>query len=246
MAFNVAQTQATVEKLNSGVTKMSAKLDLIGPAVEKAVNHWYVPDAIAKPLIWFANKMIELGCWIRDKVVECLKGAAAPVMFYLDAQEWEGPQIRGKVSGVAGNVAGESLKAPLSWTGDGATAYVGAVKGQPIAATQIETSSDKLATALTLCAVAGAAFYLALLAVLIKAIVIMIAAAAAAASVVFSWAGLLAAVGEAVSDAGIITGLVVALVGVLTAQAGQMAVAKGEANDNSAFPQGGKWPSATV
>lgn len=119
------------------------------------------------------------------------------------------------------------------------------MKGQPTAATQIETSADKLATALTICAVAGAAFYLALLAVLIKAIVVMIAAAVAAGSVVFSWAGLLAGVAEAASDAGIITGLVVTLVGVLTAQAAQVAVAKGEANDNSAFPNG-KWPVATA
>lgn len=98
---------------------------------------------------------------------------------------------------------------------------------------------------MTLCAVAGAAFYLALLTVLIKAIVIMIAAAAAAATGVGAPVGFLAAVAGALSDAGIITGLVVALVGVLTAQAGQIAVAKGEANDNSAF-RGGKWPSATV
>ncbi|MFD4948181.1 hypothetical protein ACFWNT_38130 [Streptomyces sp. NPDC058409] len=119
------------------------------------------------------------------------------------------------------------------------------MKGQPTAATQIETSADKLATALTLCAVAGAAFQLALLAVLIKAIVVVVAAAVAAGSVVFSWAGLLAAVGEALLDAGTITGLATTLVGVLTAQAGQVAVAKGEANDNSAF-RGGKWPSATV
>ncbi|MFI6652114.1 hypothetical protein ACIBI8_31480 [Streptomyces sp. NPDC050529] len=245
MAFNVAQTQETVGKLNSGVTKMSTKLDLIGPAVEKAMNHWYIPDAIAKPVIWAANKLIELGCWIRDKVIECLKGAAAPVLFFLDAQEWQGPTIRGKASGVAGNVAGEALKAPLTWTGEGATAYTGAVKGQPVAATQIETTSDKLATALTLCAVAGAAFYLALLAVLIKAIVVMVAAAAAAATGVGAPVGFAAAVVEALSDAGIITGLVVTLTGVVTAQAGQIAVAKGEANDNSAFP-GGKWPSATV
>ncbi|MFD4762361.1 hypothetical protein ACFWOJ_26885 [Streptomyces sp. NPDC058439] len=246
MAFNVAQTQATIEKLNSGVTKMSAKLDLIGPAVEKAVNHWYVPDAIAKPLIWAANKLIEIGSWILNKVIECLKGAAAPVLFYLDAQEWQGPSIRGKVSGVAGNVAGEALKAPLSWTGDGATAYVGAVKGQPIAATQIETTSDKLATALTVCAAAGAAFYLALLAVLVKAILVMIAAAAAVATGVGAPVGFLAAVGEALQDSGIIMGLVATLVGVLTAQATQISVAKGEANDNSAFPKGGKWPSAVV
>jgi hypothetical protein len=119
------------------------------------------------------------------------------------------------------------------------------VKGQPTAATQIETSADKLATALTLCGVAGVAFHLALLAVLIKVIVVMIAAAVAAGSVVFSWAGLLAAVGEALLDAGIITGLMLALVGVLAAQAGQIAVAKGEANDGSAFP-GGKWPVATA
>ncbi|MYY06752.1 hypothetical protein [Streptomyces sp. ATexAB-D23] len=245
MAINIAQAEATIEKLNEGIVKLSAKILEIGPRAEGAVNHWYVPDAIAKPLIWFANKMIEVGCWIRDKIIECLKGAAAPVFMYLDSQDWEGPEIRGKVSGVAGNTTADALRAPLSWKGDGADAYTKAVAGQTGAATQIETSSDKLATALVLCAVAGVAFYLALAAVLIKAIVVMVAAAVAAGSVVFSWAGLLAGIGEALSDAGIITGLVVALVGVVTAQAGQMTVAKGEANDNSAF-RGGKWPVATA
>ncbi|MDJ0342327.1 hypothetical protein QMK19_21575 [Streptomyces sp. H10-C2] len=245
MAFNVAQTEATIEKLNSGIVTLSAKLNQVGPRAESTVNHWYVPDAVAKPLIWFANKIIEIGCWIRDKIIECLKGAAAPVMMYLDSQDWEGPALRGKVSGVAGNLAPEALKAPIVWKGEGANAYVAAVKGQPTAATQIETSADKLASALMICAAGGMAFYLALAAVLIKAIVITIAAIAATASVVFSWAGFLGFIGEALSDAGIITGLLVALAGLLTSQLNAITTAKGEANDNSAFPEG-KWPIATA
>ncbi|MFG2674621.1 hypothetical protein [Streptomyces sp. NPDC048445] len=245
MAFNVAQAEATIEKLNEGIVKLSTKLDQIGPSVESTVNHWYVPEAVAKPLVWFAKRMIDAGCWIRDKILECLKGAVAPIFMYLDSQDWQGPDIRGKVSGVAGNVAQEALKAPLVWKGEGADAYTGAVKGQPTAATQIETSSDKLATTLTACALAGVAFYLALAAILIKAIVTFAAAIAATASVVFSWAGLLGAIGEAAADSAMIFGLVVGVTGVVTAQAAQISVAKGEANDNSAFP-GGKWPTATV
>ncbi|HEX2297087.1 MAG TPA: hypothetical protein VHH34_00975, partial [Pseudonocardiaceae bacterium] len=114
---------------------------------------------------------------------------------------------------------------------------------QPTAATQIETSADKIAAALNICAVAGLAFYVALGVILIKFITATIAAIAALGSVVFSWAGAALIVEEAGVNTALIITAVTTLVAVLGAQAQQMAIIEGEAVDNSAFP-GGHWPDA--
>lgn len=56
----------------------------------------------------------------------------------------------------------DALKAPSQWECTGATAYTGAVKDQPTAATKVGTSADKVAGALMFSAIAGLAFYVAL------------------------------------------------------------------------------------
>ncbi|MGW1161016.1 hypothetical protein ACWD5Q_23540 [Streptomyces sp. NPDC002513] len=168
---------------------------------------------------------------------EKLPGRVAPAEV-----RWPAPQ-HGPASSVAGEIAPEALVAPKHWSGDAATAYTTSVKGQPAAATQIETSADKIAGALNICAVAGMAFYVALGAILAKFITVTIAAIAALGSVVFSWAGAVMIVEEAGVNAALITAAVAALVAVIGAQAQQMAIIEGEAVDNSAFP-GGHWPDA--
>ena len=108
----------------------------------------------------------------------------------------------------------------------------------------IGTLSDKTAVALNTCAVAGAAFYLALVVVLIKFIAATITALVALGSVVFSWAGAALIVEEAAVNTGMSIAAVGGLVAVLGAQASQMVVLHGEAIDGSTFP-GGHWPDAT-
>ncbi|MGI5338521.1 hypothetical protein ACQEVS_14505 [Streptomyces sp. CA-181903] len=78
MAFNAAQYTATVDKLNSGLTTLTAKLNQVGPKAESTANKWYVPEIIGKALIWCANKLIELGKWILNKIGELLKGPPSP------------------------------------------------------------------------------------------------------------------------------------------------------------------------
>ncbi|MFE4327994.1 hypothetical protein ACFRQM_00720 [Streptomyces sp. NPDC056831] len=245
MAFNAAQYEATMQKLSSGTQKLETKLNEIGPKAESTANKWYVPDFLGDALIWTANKIIEIGSWILNKIKEFLRGAVAPIRMYNFANDWEGESVRGAASGVAGNTAPEALKAPKHWKGAGADAYTGAVKGQPTAATQIETSADKIAGALTLSAAAGLLFYLALAVILAKFFVALLFAIASVSTVVFSWAGAATIVEEAGVNTALVIAAVTALAGALTIQKNQMAVIEGEAHDNSTFPQG-KWPTATA
>jgi hypothetical protein len=242
MAFNSSQYEAVTAKLTSGMQDLSGKLNQVGPKAESTANHWYVPDVVADALIWSANKLIELGSWVLNKIKELLEGVAAPGEMFFYAMDWQS-NVRGPASFVAGEVAPEALVAPKHWSGDGATAYTTSVKGQPTAATQIETSSDKIAAGLNICAVAGLAFYVALGVILLKFITTTIAAIVALGSVVFSWAGAALIVEEAGVNTAMITAAVAALVAVLGAQGQQMAIIEGESVDDSAFP-GGHWPDA--
>ncbi|MBT2385237.1 hypothetical protein [Streptomyces sp. ISL-11] len=245
MSFNAAQFEITIDQLKSGLDKLTKKLNELNHKATATANKWYVPHAVGKALMWAVKKVMQVGSWVLNKIGEFLKGAVAPVMMYRDATEWQGKDIRGKASGVAGNTAPEALAAPKHWKGEGADAYTGAVKGQPTAATQIETSSDKIAGALTASAVAGVAFYIALAVFLVQFIAAVIAAIAATGSVVFSWAGAGLMIGETAVGYAVIGAAVAALTAVLAIQAQNMAVVEGEANDNSTFP-GGHWPTATA
>lgn len=244
MAFTEAQYTAAIDKMNSKLDTMSTKLNEVGPKAESTANKWYVPDFIADALIWCANKIIDLGNWLWKKIVDCMKGAAVPVTAFFDAFDWE-TKVRGKASEVAGSTATDALTAPKTWTGDGATAYTTAVKGQPTAATSIETSADKVAIALGFSALAGLAFYVALGMIIAKFIGALIAAIVALGSAVFSWAGAALIVEEAGVDSALIWGAISTLTTALGTQAYQMTVVKGEAMDQSAFPDG-HWPKATA
>lgn len=243
MTFSTAQYEAVMQKLDSGIRELSAKLAEVGPTANSAASRWYVPQPVAEALIWSAGKLVEIGSWILDKIKELLKGSVAPILMFNYAWEWQG-SVRGVASSVAGELQPEALRATRSWKGDAADAYAAATKSQPIAATQIETSADKIATALTICAVAGLAFYVALGVIVVKFIAATITAMVALGTAVFSWAGAALIVEEAAVNSGLIIAAVTTLSAALGAQAQQMATIEGEARDNSAFP-GGHWPKAT-
>ncbi|MEU4303467.1 hypothetical protein [Kitasatospora aureofaciens] len=44
MAYQAAQYQATVDKLTSGLTDLSAKLDSVPGKANDAADRWWVPD----------------------------------------------------------------------------------------------------------------------------------------------------------------------------------------------------------
>jgi len=241
--ISLAQYEAAIDKLSTGTRDLESKLQQIGPAAHAAANRWYVNRAIADKIIDLANKMIELGSKILDKIIELLKGLVAPIYMTLNSMDWM--EIKRFATGVAGRLKPEGLTVDLRWQGAASEAYVKQIKPQAEAAARIGTIADKTAVSLVICAGAALAFYLALGVIVVKFIAALITAIAAFGSAVFSWAGAAIIVEEAGVNTALILGAVGTLLAVLGAQAKEMVTLQGEANDMSAFP-GGSWPNATT
>lgn len=243
MTFNETQFQAMVDKMNAGLSDLSDKIGQIRPTAECAVDHWYIPDFVADAVLWLADKAISLAKTIWDKIVELLKGVAAPVYFFKYALDWE--DIRGLASGVSSESNPAVLPAGRRWKGAAADAYFKIIPLQGSAAARIGTIAHQTAVALDICAAAGLVFYVALGIILVKILVAMGGVIAAIISVVLSWVGVTLAVEEVAVDATMLTVAVTGLTEVLGFQAQQMITLYGEAVDNSAFP-GGHWPDPTT
>ncbi|MFJ9690604.1 hypothetical protein [Kitasatospora sp. NPDC101183] len=239
MAFQAAQYQATVDKLTSGVSSLSAKLNTVPGKANSAADQWWIPGWLADKVIWFGKKLCEIGAWILDKIKECLEGAAAPVYMMVHGFQWQ--TLRGLANGVTGQLQPAVLGATGEWKGAAADAYGKEIPRQAAAATSLGGTCDKTSTSLETCAAAGLAFYLALALVLVKFIAATITAIAALGSVVFSWAGFLLIIEEAGVNTAVIVAAVSALMVLLGAQAKEMAALHGNAVDTSQYP-GGHWP----
>jgi hypothetical protein len=239
MAFSQAQYEAVVDKINHGISTVSGTIDEILPAAQAGVDHWYVPGVVQDAVMSIARHVITIAHDLLQQIDHLLVGVAAPVLFFGEAFDWE--NVRAMADGVSGEIQPTAMPSSQHWTGAAQQAYTDMMAPQSTAAGRIASVADSTSTALGVCAVAGLAFYIALGLIIAQFIMSMIAVIAAFGSVAFSWAGLALAVGETSLSGGLIAGAVVALIGVLTAQAQQMASLHGEATDDSTFP-GGKWP----
>ncbi|WP_405898334.1 hypothetical protein OG242_13070 [Streptomyces sp. NBC_00727] len=246
MAFNPEQFQAIIDKLNTGLTSITTHANEIGPKVESAVNHWYVPDAVARGCIWIAEQIIKAVNWVINKLVDILQGAFAPIIMFYNAMQWQGEEVRGKASGVASSTQKYNLTSPKYWEGEAATTYTNAVFPQSAAAAQVASSASTVAGCLAACGVAGLAFYTAVGVFVAQLIPVLAASAVAAASVVALPAAGAAAAAEATLGPAVIGGAVLALLTVIGAEATTMSQLTGESTDKSAFPNGGHWPVGTV
>ncbi|MEV0915826.1 hypothetical protein AB0I93_16400 [Streptomyces sp. NPDC049967] len=246
MGFSPEQFQAIIDKLNAGLTTITTHTNEMGPRVESAVNHWYVPDVVARGCIWIVNKIVEGVTWIINKLVDLLQGAVAPVTMFYDALQWQGEEVRGKASGAASSTQKFNLTSLRYWEGEGATAYTNAIFPQSAASAQVASSSSTVAGCLTACGVAGLAFYTAVAVFVAQLIPVLAASAVAAASVVALPAAGAAAAAEATLGPAVIGGAVLAVLSVLGAEGTTMAQLAGEGTDKSAFPNGGHWPVGTV
>lgn len=141
MAFNPEQFQAIIDKLNAGLETISKFVTDIGPKVESAVNHWFIPDGVAQACVWIINKVIKAVNWVIAKLVDIMMGAYAPAIVFYNSVTWQGEEIRGKASGVASSTQKFNLTAPKYWEGEGATAYTNAVFPQSAASAQVASSS---------------------------------------------------------------------------------------------------------
>lgn len=242
MAFSIAEYEAAIDKLTSSTAELSAKLQQIPPAATSAANRWFIPPPVAENIIWLANKMIELGSAILDKITELLRGAVAPAYMFAYSMDWM--DIKGSATGVASQLKPEFLTVDMHWKGPASEAYVRTIKPQGDAATRIGTIADKTAVSLIICATASLAFYLALAVIVVKFIIAIATAIAAFSTAVFSWAGAALIVEEAGVNTALILTAVGALLAALGAQANEMVKLSGEAADSTAFPSG-SWPDAT-
>jgi hypothetical protein len=239
MGFSQAQYESAVNKVTQGTQDLNLKIQAVPGAANNTLGKWYIPGFIKDAVRWLAEKICDLASWILEKIVDLLKGAIAPIRMFVDAFEWQ--DLRGTASGVAGQLKDTALSVDDIWKGSARDAYVKAMKPQSDAADRIGKIADKVHTSLTVCAIAGLTFYVALGVIVVKFVVAMVAVIAALGSVALSWAGALLALEEAGVNSGLIIAAVAALTALLGAQATQMGTLHGEANDADMFP-GGKWP----
>lgn len=243
MAFSVAQYEAVTHKLVSGTDHVAQKIPELAAATNDLLGKWYVPGFVKDAVKWLVEKIISLAEWLLDKIIELMKGAVAPV--YLFGYAWDWQDIKGAATGVASELTPQTAGIDQDWKGATADAYGKAIQPQAAAAAQIGSISNQTAISLTLCASAGLAFYVALLAIVIEFIIQLVAAIAAVGSIIFSWAGLAMVAADCGASAGMIWATVALLSACLTAQASQMAALHGQAVDETSFP-GGHWPQAVL
>ncbi|PVG84788.1 hypothetical protein DDE18_04130 [Nocardioides gansuensis] len=240
MSFSIAEFQAAVDKINQGMDDISTKMQEIAPAANAAIDHWYIPDFIAEGIIWLAEKTIELAQKIWDKIVEVIKGIAAPVYFFQYSQQLN--DVASSADSIEANLADQLLIQADEWSGQAADAYKAEVPPQRNAAGELGTIAEAMKSSLIWAAVAGLAFYVGLGVIIVKFIAAMVAAIAAFGSAVFSWAGAALIVEEAGVNIAAIAALVTTLLALLGDQVKEMGSLQNAASSDK-FPYG-KWPVA--
>jgi len=240
MTFSIAEFEAAIDKINRAMDDISAKMDEIPSVANNTIDHWYIPDFVADGIIWLAEKMLELAQQIWDKLVEVLKGVAAPVYFFNYAMDLN--TVASTADLTEANLSDAQIAEEDQWSGKAATAYRSEVGPQRDAVGELGTIAEQMKSSLIWAAVAGLAFYVGLGVIVVKFVIAMVAAIAALGSVVFSWAGAALIAEEAGVNIAAIAGLVGALLLLLGDQVKEMGDLQNAASSDK-FP-GGKWPVA--
>jgi hypothetical protein len=241
MTFSQAQYQALTDKIDSGLADLSAMINEVRPLAEATTLHWYIPGFVRDLFMDMVDEFVNAAVAVWHTIADLAKGAAAPILFVVDAYEWQ--DVRGLASGVASELTPNVLPSTRHWTGTAQQAYVDAVAPQSAAAARVGVISADTADALVACAITGLAFYAAIGTILAQYIATMAEAIAAFSSGAFSWVGIGLAVGDTSITAGLINAAVGSLVTSLGLQAQQMVSLHGQTADASTFP-GGTWPEA--
>ena len=240
MTFSIAEFEAAIDKINQAMDDISAKMEEIPSVANATIDHWYIPDFVAEGIIWLAEKMLELAQKIWDKLVEVLKGVAAPIYFFTYAMDLD--TVASTADQVKANLSDGQIVEEDEWSGRAATAYRSEVGPQRDAAGELGSIAEQMKSSLIWAAVAGLGFYIGIGVIVVKFVVAMVAAIAALGSVVFSWAG----AGIIVEEAGVNIAAIAALVGTLLALLGDQVKEMGDlqnAASSDKYP-GGAWPVA--
>lgn len=243
MEFSPEQFDGVVREIEKGLDTLRDKIAAVPGIIADAVDHWWVTDPTAAAIRWLGDKIVEFCKWLWETAKDLLKGVAAPVYMGLRYQDWL--DIRHSATQVAANIDPNALKSSNEWQGTAAGSYKSAATLHNSAAKRIGDIGKDASNAVLAVAVAGAAFYAGIAAVVAKAIAAVTAALAAAGTVLFSWAGALVVLEEMVTDPVSIAALVTALTTLVGAQATAMAAIGATATDNTTW-QNGKWPDAAT
>jgi hypothetical protein len=242
MVFSPAQYQTVANKAQSGTAEMVAKLQQFPPAANKLLMYAPLPDPVKESIRYLTEQIISLLKSALDKVVELLKGVAAPVTMYFDQLDWQ--EIGGRASGLAKGLTGAAEELTQVWTGDASDAFNRTAGAQAAAAERISELAKKIAGMLESLVFAAMLFYAALALIIAKFIVGETAALVALATVVGAPIGL----GIELEEVGVNTFLIVAAVQSLYQAINQgfqtAAALDAEAADPTSFPLG-HWPKAT-
>lgn len=242
MSFSIADFQAAVDKINDGMDDISAKMKEIPEVANSTIDHWYIPDFVAEGITWLAEKMLDLAEQIWDKLVEVLKGVAAPLYMFDFAMDLSG--VATLADQIEANLSDGQLVSEDKWAGRAATAYRAEVGPQRDAAGELGTIAESMKSSLIWASVAGLGFYVGLGVIVVKFVAAMIAAIAALGSVVFSWAGAALVVEEAGVNIAAIAALVTTLLALLGDQVKEMGSLQDAASSDK-FPHG-VWPAASA
>jgi hypothetical protein len=240
--FSPSQHQAVVDKINEGVPKALSNIGTVRDNALTVADFPLLPPGMGHVIRVLVDEVVKVFEDFMTQFQALIDGLGAPLEFWARSDEWE--TIRGQASLVAGQITPGVLGSTGDWSGPAATAYTKAIGPQSTAASTLAAVADKTATALTICAVSGLAFYTALALLLAQFIAIQIAAGIADVTVVGTIPGLIVALQDTVSTGSLIVAAVVSLSAVLGTQTTQMIALHGTASDNTAFP-GGHWPKAT-
>ncbi len=144
----------------------------------------------------------------------------------------------GTTTGITGSLNPDLMPAAYTWHGSASDAYTRATGPQRDAVERISTLATEIDEALTTCAVAGVAFYVALAVVVAQIVASLVAALVAIATGVGAPVGLAGLIASISAESFTLVGAVGTLGAVLAVQAQKMTALHGEAADNSTFPGG--------
>ena len=187
MSLSIAEFEAVVEKINDGMDDMSAKIDELPGKANAAIDHWYVPGFVADAVIWMAEQMIDLAGKVWDKLVEFLKGVAAPLYLWNFRSDLQ--TVVDDANGVVANLGDAEMAGSAEWSGVGAEAYRRQISPQREAAGELFGQAEEMRGSLLELALGGLAFYIGVGVIVVKFVAALVTCLVALGSVVFSWAG---------------------------------------------------------
>lgn len=241
MVFSEAEYEAIIKAINEGITKVQ---ELFNAFIDKINNLISFVKDLAK---WLFDRIVDAIELLRKAInaviqfiVECLKGALAPILFFKRGADWHN-NVKGPMKRYAASVAPDKLLSSDQWEGAAGNRYREATADQKTAGDACATIGSQMGTNLIVCAGGGLAFYVTLGICVAKIITAITAAAAASTTVVAAPA---AAAGAGAVSAATIAEITAACAGLAAFLGTQATTISNVSSAFSEFPYS-QWPSGT-